>query len=113
VNVSNTQCSTLRNIRAEENGEFTNFVSLSVRLSACLLVAICQQVQIQSNRIHSKVSVVKIRGTIVFSSVKVFIQYLHIVIRKILLPALLKPKNKTHEGNSKTVSYITKLNLLP
>lgn len=112
MNVSNTHSGTSRNICTEENGVFTNLVALSVHLSACLLVAICQLAQINSNHIYWKISVVQIRGTLVFSSVKLCIQYLHIVIRKILLPALTRPKNKKHEGRRKNLRYISKLILL-
>lgn len=101
MNVSNTHFSTSPNICTEENGVFANLVALPVRLSVCLLVAICQVAQIQSNNVCSKVSVVKIGGTLVFYSVKLCIQYLHIVIRKILLSALQRPENKAHEEKSK------------
>jgi len=47
---------------------------------------------------------VKIRGTLVFFSVKLCIQYLYIVSRKILLRALARPKIKMHEGKNKTYS---------
>lgn len=83
MNISNTHSSTSPNICTEENGIFANLVALLVRLSVCLLVAIRQVAQIQSNRLCSKVSIVKIGGTLVFSSVKFRIQYLRIVIGKI------------------------------
>lgn len=108
MNVTNTHSSTLWNICTEENVVFSNLVALSVRLYVCLLVAICQAARIQSNHVYSNVSLMNIRGRFVLTGIKLCIQYLHIVIREILLFALPRTKNKTHEGKSKTLCYIRK-----